>query len=35
MTLAFTAIGVVFFVAIGYRFATRVLSREPIADRIK
>lgn len=35
MTLAFTIIGVVFFAAIGYRFATRVLTREPVADRVK
>lgn len=35
MTLVFTVIGVVFFAALGYRFATRVLSREPVADRAK
>ncbi len=33
MTLTFTLIGIVFFAAIGYRFVTRVLSKEPVADR--
>lgn len=35
MTLAFALIGIVFFTAIAYRFATKVLSREPVADRIQ
>mgnify|MGYP001416682442 CR=1 FL=1 len=35
MTVVFAVIGVAFFAAIGYRFATRVLSREPVADRAK
>jgi hypothetical protein len=35
MTLVFTVIGIVFIGAIGYRFATKVLLREPVADRIK
>lgn len=35
MTLVFTIIGVVSFVAIGYRFATKMLSKEPVADRAK
>jgi hypothetical protein len=35
MTLLFTIIGIISFAAIGYRFATRVLSKEPVADRVK
>jgi uncharacterized protein YneF (UPF0154 family) len=35
MTLLFTAVGIVFFIAIGYRFATKVISREPLTDRAK
>jgi len=33
MTLLFIIIGIVSFGAIGYRFATKVLSKEPVADR--
>jgi|ADurb_Cas_01_Slu_FD_contig_21_2460211_length_308_multi_5_in_0_out_0_2 hypothetical protein len=35
MTFIFTALGVVFFVAIGYRFVTRMTTKEPAASRAK
>lgn len=35
MTIIFTVIGIISFAAIGYRFATRILSKEPVADRAK
>lgn len=35
MTLIFVIIGIVSFAAISYRLANRVLSKEPVADRIK
>ncbi len=35
MTLIFTIIGIVSFIGIGYRFAARVLFKEPVADRVK
>ncbi len=35
MTLAFTIIGTVSLIAIGYRFAVKVLFKHPVADRAK
>lgn len=35
MTILFIIMGILSFGAIGYRFATRVLSKEPLADRAK
>ncbi len=35
MTIALTATGVVFFIAIGYRFITRMANREAAAYRAK
>ncbi len=35
MTIALAATGAVFFIAIGYRFITRMTNREPAAYRAK
>jgi hypothetical protein len=35
MTIAFATIGIVFFIGIGYRFATRMTAKEPVVYRAK
>jgi len=35
MTLIFLLLGIVSFVAIGIRFATRITTREPVTSRVK
>jgi hypothetical protein len=35
MTIVLAATGTVFFIAIGYRFITRMTKREPAAYRVK
>jgi hypothetical protein len=35
MTIAFIGIGIVFFIAVAARFASRVTMKEPEASRVK